>query len=204
MSYLKSLFIGLVGAAVVLLAGCSPQLKHPNQINAFDGATYDSLTAAHAAMASLRGTVASQYPQYTSVFNGAVASYSVAYNSYAVYRATPVNEAAVALAVGNLTVSVVALENTIQTDLHVSPKTVSHIRGKALRLRAAAQPAITLSDILTELEIASGIAQAIPGAQPYAQLAALVIEATQKAVSAIDAASGQAIDLTLIQPIPAI
>jgi hypothetical protein len=155
-------------------------------------------------MVSLRGTVASQYPQYASAFNDAAASYAVAYNAYATYRATPVSQAAVALAVSNLTVSIVGLENTIQADLHVTPQTVSQIRGKALRLRAAAQPAITLSDILTELEIAAGIAETVPGTQPYAQLAVLIINATQQAVSAIDAASGQPIDLTLIQPVPAI
>ena len=125
MSYLKSLLIGLVGASAMFLAGCTPQSIHPNQINAFDGATYDSLTVAHAALVSLRGTVSSQYPQYVAVFNEADASYAVAYNGYATYRATAVNQAAVALALSNLTVSIVALENTIKSDLHLSPATVS-------------------------------------------------------------------------------
>ena len=204
MSLFKSFLIGLFGASAIFLAGCTPQPTHPNQINTFDGATFDSLTVAHAALVSLRGTVSSQYPQYTGVFNQAAASYAVAYNGYGTYRATTANQAAVALAISNLTVSIVALENSIQSDMHVPPSTVSHVRGRAFRLRAAAQPRITISDVLTELEIAATVAAAVPGTQPYSTLAAVVIRTTQQAVAALSASSGHPIDLSTITPVAAI
>lgn len=204
MSTFKSILMGLAGACVIFLAGCTPQSIHPNQINTFDGATFDSLTVAHAALVSLRGTVSTQYPRYSGVFNQAAASYAVAYNGYATYRSTTANQAAVALALSNLTVSIVALENTIQSDMHVPPSTVSHVRGRASRLRAAAQPRITISDVLTELEIAATIAASVPGTEPYSTLAAVVIRATQQAVAALSASSGRPIDLSVITPVMAI
>jgi hypothetical protein len=39
--------------AFLLASGCGSQPPHPNQLNAFDGATYDSLTVAHGALSSL-------------------------------------------------------------------------------------------------------------------------------------------------------
>lgn len=204
MHTLKLILATLMGAIFLFLAGCSPAQKHPNQINSFDGATYDSLTAAHGALVSFRSTVSTKYPQYTNTFNQAAAAYSVAYNAYAAYRSTPSNTAAVTVALSNLTVSIIALENTMQTDLHVSPQTVAGIRGRAAHIRAAAQPRISISDVLSELEVAAAIAETIPGAQPYAGLAAIVIEATQEAVSALQSSAGQAIDLSTIQPVLAL
>jgi hypothetical protein len=60
---------------------------------------------------------------------------------------------------------------------------------------------VSISDILTELEIAAAVARTIPPAAPYAILAELVIGATSQAVAADTAASGHAIDLTTISPI---
>ena len=69
-------------------------------------------------------------------------------------------------------------------------------------MRATAR--VSISDILTELQIAAAIARTIAPAAPYALLAELVIGATSQAVAAESAASGRAIDLTTIAPIPAI
>lgn len=199
------LFAGaFLGVALTLSTGCSPQTKHPNQINAFDGASYDSLTLAHAALSTLRMTVSSTYPQYTSAFNQAAASYSTAYNAYALFRTATANQPAASLAIGNLTVGIVALENTLQADLHVAPKTVMHIRTNAVRFRTAAASQITISDILAELELAASIAATVPGAQPYGILAEVVLSMTQDALAAFDASSGQSIDLSTIQPIASI
>jgi hypothetical protein len=204
MLYLKLSAATLLGIVLLTLTGCGTQPAHPNQINTFDGASYDSLTAAHAALVSLRASVSATYPKYAPVFNQAAASYSVAYNAYATYRSAPSGTVAVTVALANLTVGIVSLEDTFQTDLQVAPQVVSRVRGRALRLRAAAQPTITISDILTELEIAATIAEAVPGTEPYSTLAAIVIKTAQDAVAAMGAASGQLIDLSTIQPIAVI
>ncbi|HEX4769230.1 MAG TPA: hypothetical protein VH351_00260 [Bryobacteraceae bacterium] len=204
MSYLKLSAAALLGFALFTFTGCGTQPKHPNQLSTFDGDSYDSLTAAHAALTSLRVSVSSSYPKYTTAFNQAGAAYGVAYNAYATYRTAPASSAAVTVAIANLAVAIVSLEDTFQTDLHVSPQTVTNSRSKVMRLKAAAQQHITISDILTELEIAATIAESVPGTQPYSTLAAIVIKTTQTAVAALTAASGQPIDLSKIQPIAAI
>src|SRR5579884_4047925 len=84
---------------VVLANSSCGNQPHPNQINAFDGASYDSLTLAHGALAALRSPVASQYTQYTQVFNQAAATYSVAYGAYSLFRADPKAQANVTIAV---------------------------------------------------------------------------------------------------------
>jgi hypothetical protein len=193
-------------AAVLTFIGCKPQADHPNQLNTFDGASYDSLTLAHGALVSLRAQVLTSYPKYGSVFNKTAAAYSAAFNAYSVYRVTAstTDQVQVTAAITNLAVSIVALENAFQTDMHVSASSVAHIRAKAKQIRAAAGPNVSVADILTELEIAAAIAQTIPQAQPYAALAATVIAATNEALAAEKSADRQPIDLTTIQPIAAI
>jgi hypothetical protein len=204
MSYFKLSAAALLGFALITFTGCGTQPKHPNQISTFDGDSYDSLTVAHSALTSLRVSVSGSYPKYNAAFNQAAAAYGVAYSAYAAYRTAPAGSAAVTVAIANLTVSIVSLEETFQTDLHVTPQTVTKSRSKVMRLKAAAQQHITISDILTELEIAATIAEAVPGTQPYSTLAAIVIKTTQSAVAALTAASGQPIDLSTIQPIASI
>jgi hypothetical protein len=197
---LKIFAASLVVAAFSFCTACSPQAKHPNQLSVFDGASYDSLTVAHAALASLRQTVSLSYPQYKDAFNQAAASYELAFDAYSTFRSFPANEPQTAMAIGNLTVSMGDLENAFQNGMHAQSKVVRSVRQRALKIRAA-NAGITISDILTELEVAATIAASVPGAQPYAALAQIVIAATQTAVQAINAGSGQPIDLTTLTPI---
>ncbi len=199
-------FISLVSVMCLVLAtGCGVQPTHPNKLNAFDGTAYDSLTLAHGALTSLRTQVVVSYPKYAPLFNEAADSYSTAFNSYALYRTSPSDSAALTVAIANLTVSIVALENSFQTDMQVSPAVVEGIRKKAKTLRArAAGQNVTVSDILTELEIAAAIARAIPAASVYAGLASAVIQATSQALAADAASAGQPIDLSTIQPVAVI
>lgn len=201
MSKFKLAILIPVVLALAISTACNIQPSHPNQINAFDGASYDSLTVAHAALTSFRVQVSTTDKQYVSVFNEAAAAYATGFNSYSLYRTTQVNQAAVSVDIANLTVSIVSLENAIQAALHVSPQSVLKARGKAMKIRAAVSSRITISDILTELEIAASIAQTVAGTEPYAGLAAIVIDAARQAVAAQDSASGQAIDLSTIQPV---
>jgi hypothetical protein len=202
MSKIKSAaFILAVIALTISTTACNTQSNHPNQINAFDGVSYDSLTVAHAALASFRIQVSTNDKQYVSVFNETAAAYSTAFNAYSLYRANQSNQAEVSVSIVNLTVSIVSLENAIQAALHVSPETVLKVHEKAGKIRATANPRITVSDILTELEIAAAIAKTVSGTQPYSGLAAIVINATEQALAALNSVSGQAIDLSTIQPV---
>jgi hypothetical protein len=186
----------------LMVSGCGMPSNHPNQMNSFDGATYDSLLVAHGALSSLRGQVALNYPKYTPMFNQAVASYAAAYSTYSIYRTKPTSQSEVALAIGNLTVAIVAIENAFQSDMHAPQSSVADIRARAKGLRTSAKQAgITLSDILTELQIAAAVAQAIPQTAPYARLAQIVIASTRAALAELAANDGQPIDLSLIQPI---
>lgn len=190
---------------VGLATGCGTQTTHPNQLNAFDGASYDSLTLAHGALTSLRAQVSVSYPKYAPVFNQAANSYAAAYGAYGLYRTNPSDQASLMVGIANLTVSIVALENSFQSDMQASPALVEGVRKRARNLRArAAGQNVTVSDILTELEIAASIARAIPAAQTYAGIASMVIAATSEALAAETMSSGQPIDLTTIQPIPVI
>jgi hypothetical protein len=183
----------------VLTIGCGTQPNHPNQLNTFDGATYDTLTVAHGALGSLRAQISASYPKYVPQFNQAASAYEVAFQAYSLYRTDQSNQSQLSLAIANLTVSVVGLESTLQSDMNASPAVVANIQGRAKKMRATAR--VSISDILTELEIAAAVARTIPPAAPYAILAELVIGATSQAVAADTAASGHAIDLTTISPI---
>ena len=184
-----------------LTIGCGTQPNHPNQLNTFDGATYDTLTVAHGALGSLRAQISTSYPKYVPQFNQAASAYEVAFQAYSLYRTDQSNQSQLSLAIANLTVSVVGLESTLQSDMNASPAAVANIQGRARKMRAATR--VSISDILTELEIAAAIARTIPPAAPYAILAELVIGATSQAMAAESAASGHAIDLMTIAPIAA-
>lgn len=203
---LHFLAFGLLAIAITLITtGCNQPSKHPNQINDVDGITYDSLTVAHGALTSLRAQIATNYKQYAPQFNEAAATYSTAFTVYSQFRTDVNSSANPSQAVAALTVSIIALENSIQQELHNPAAVASHAREKALAMRTkAAQQHISISDVLTELEIAAAVAQAVPAASPYANLASVVIESTSQALAAYNAAAGQPIDLSTIQPIPAI
>jgi hypothetical protein len=190
-------------AAALTFSGCNTLPNHPNQINNFDGASYDSLTVVHGALMSLRVQISSNYPKYAPQFNEAAAAYSTAFNAYSVYRtaASSSNQAQVNAAIQTLTLSIIVLENAFESDLHLSGAALQEVRAQGARIRAAAGSNTSVADILTELEIAASIAEAIPQSQPYAALAAIVVAATDAALNAEQAAAGQAIDLSTIEPI---
>jgi len=194
---------GLGLALILSTTACNTQPNHPNQISAFDGASYDSLTLAHGALTSLRASIVANSLSCVPIFNEAADAYSTAYNAYALYRTNPNSEASVSVAVSNLAVSIVALENDFQSSMHVSPQAVLQAQRKAARLRML-HPHISISSILSELEIAASIAETVPGTQPYSTLAAIVIEATQEALAASTSEAGQPIDLSTITPVPPI
>lgn len=198
----SSLALPILSLFLMLATGCGTQPNHPNQLDTFDGATYDSLTLAHAALSSLRTQISAGYPKYVPQFNQAASAYAVAFQSYSLYRTDRSNASQLSLAVANLTVSVTGLEAVFQSDMQASPAAVANVQSRAMKIRATAR--ISISDIFTELQIAAAIAQTIPPAAPYAMLAQLVIDATRQALAAQTAAASQPIDLSTISPVPAI
>ena len=192
---------GIVVVPILFSAGCNTQPYHPNQLNAFDGATYNSLTLAHAALTSLRAEVSGAFPQYKPAFNEAAAGYAAAFQAYTVFRSQPDGKAALSVALSELTVDIVGLENAFAVDMHANPQAAIAIRRRASRVRAQFGSNITVADILTELKIAAAIAETVPAAQPYFAIAAAVIEATNQAISAESATAGQPINLNAIQPV---
>ena len=201
LNHFKLPAFAVVATAFFLSSGCNPQPPHPNQLNAFDGAAYDSLTLAHGALASLRMQVSKSYPMYSPVFNEAATAYSAAYDAYSLYRTNPSDQSKVSAVIRDLALSIVALESAFESDLHVSPKIILKLQRRSLTIRKTAGPNASVADILTALEIAAAIAQSVPLTQPYSGLAVIVIDATQHALAAEQAASGQPIDLLTIQPV---
>jgi hypothetical protein len=198
----SSLALPVFSLSLIVTTGCGTQPNHPNQLNTFDGGTYDSMTLAHAALGSLRVQISTAYPKYVRQFNQAASAYTVAFQAYSLYRTDKSNTSQLSLAISNLTVSVASLEAVLQSDMHASPAAVAKFKSRAKKIRATAH--ISISDILTELQIAAAVAQTIAPAAPYAMLAQLVLDATRQALAAETAASSQPIDLTAIAPIPAI
>jgi hypothetical protein len=197
--------VALPTLGILLTCGCGTPASHPNQVSAFDGGTYNTLLLAHGALTSLQANVVTSYPKYIPIFNQATAAYAVAYNAYASFRKAPATQLEVSVTINNLTVAIVALENSFQTDIQASPAKVGQIRRRSIRIRSnAAQAGFSVSDLLTELEIAAAVANTIPKTSPYARMAELIIQTTSAALAAEMAAAGQPIDLTLIQPWPAV
>lgn len=187
--------------AFAIAAGCDPQPGHPNQLNAFDGAAYNSLTLAHAALTSFRTQIPPIAPQYVPAFNKAAAAYKTAFDGYLSFRAQTTNQAAAGTALAGLTAGIVSLENALVTGIHADSRQVAKIRQKASTIRARAKKNVTVSDILSELQIAAALASTLRAGQPYSQIAAIVIEATRQAMAAEKATAGQPIDLASIQPV---
>lgn len=193
-------------AGILFTVGCGSSV-HPNQINPFDGDTYDTLTTARAALVATKSRVQAQYPKYVVLTNTAIASYNTAYASYVTFRQAPAaSDIQLASQIGLVTAAVIELESQLQADLKPSAEAIQKANAKYASLKDQ-YPAhtiaahISLASILTELEIAAAVAQSIPIASPYAQLAQLVIEATSQAVAAVQASSGKPIDLSLIGPV---
>lgn len=193
--------------ALVTLTGCG-NTTYSNQLSAFDGSTYSSLTVAHSALNTLRTEILTNHPKYVGTFNEAATAYVTAFNTYSLYRANPSQtQAQVAAEIASLTVGIVALENSIESDLPVPQPQKDAMRARVLHTKQRmlflghAQTNITLADILSDLAIAAEIAKLVPGASKYGQLAGIVIQAAQNATAALGSAAGKPIDLGTIQPV---
>lgn len=73
--------------AVLILSGCAKQLtpSHPNQINAFDGAAYDTLITVQASIQTAK-TLEPQFPQFKIELNQAISAYDSAIAAYKLYH----------------------------------------------------------------------------------------------------------------------
>jgi hypothetical protein len=194
--------------ASLLLTACG-DVKHPNQISQFDGDAFDTLLASRAALVQLSTRIASEYPKYAGETNTALSSFNATVSAYKSFRSgLGVTELELASQLGSVSLSIVALENQIQADLHPPAKAILDAREKVLakreRLTSTARAHVSLASVLVQLEMFASIAQVIPATGPYGALAALVIQATSEAYLAIHNAAGKPIDLALLAPIPVI
>ena len=168
--------------ATFVITGCRLQSPHPNQVNTFDGAAYDTMTLAHGALTSLRVSIAADFPRYVPEFNKAVEAYDAAVVIYSAYRSSSDLETSLSAALGNLAVGITSLESALVGDLRVDEQHSADVRKAAQKIRARANVHITVADVLTELEIASSLAATIPSSEAYAMLAKAIINATGAAL----------------------
>lgn len=192
--------------AALMLTSCQPS-THPNQINEFDGKTYDTLLLTHTALAELREAVRIEHRQFVPAFNSTTHAYNAAYDAYALYRLDPQSGALkVSTLLRDLASNVKLLERALTTPLPVPPVKQEEIRQKA-RVRkgsmATSRPSYEMSlvDVLTELQVGATIAQNVPVVSPYATIALMIINATKSAVQTSQSHSKKLIDIALLTPI---
>lgn len=187
--------------AVFMTTGCHMQSSHPNQINSFDGAAYDTMLLAHSALATLRTSISTDFPQYAREFNQAADTYNAAVVIYSAYRSSSEVEPSVSAALGNLAVSITTLEGALVSDLQIDAQRSAQVRKAAGRIRARVNAHITIADVLAELEIAASLAAVMPATEEYATLAKVIIDATGAALVAEQAAADKPIQLDAIAAI---
>jgi hypothetical protein len=187
--------------AAFMTTGCHLQSSHPNQINTFDGAAYDTMTLAHGALTSLRVSISTDFPDYVPEFNQAVEAYNTALVIYSAYRSSADTQPSLLVALGNLAVGITSLESALVTDLRVDEQHSADVRKAAQKIRARANVHITVADVLTELEIAASLAATVPTGETYATLAKAIVNATGAALIMEQAEADQPIQLEAIAAI---
>lgn len=91
----------LLFSLLLILSACAGTMTpaHPGQLNAFDGAAYDSLIIAQASLsqASQQVTAAPTLAKYKAQLNQAIAAYNTAQAAYKLYHSAPTADQATAL-----------------------------------------------------------------------------------------------------------
>lgn len=187
--------------ATLMTTGCHVQSSHPNQINTFDGAAYDTMLLTHGALTALRTSISTDFPQYFREFNQAADTYNAAVVIYSAYRSSSEVEPSVSAALGNLAVSITVLEGALVSDLQVDAQHSAQVRKTAGRIRARANAHMTIADVLAELEIAASLAAVVPATEEYATLAKVIIGATGAALVAEQTEADKPIRLDAIAAI---
>lgn len=187
----------VLAAAALITTGCKPQSNHPNQLNRFDGAAYDSLVLAHGSLVSLKTSVQQQYPALAPDFNKVAEAYNTAVAAYSIYRMTGATEGAMSTALHNLTLSLVLLVGEVEINLHRTD-----LRPATAKI--SAQTDYSASELLTALQLAAAIASLVPATQAEAQAAEAILAATRQALTEWRAVANAPINLAWLTPIDAI
>jgi hypothetical protein len=190
--------------AMALLLGC-PSEQHPNQIDAFDGKTYDTLLIAHEALGALRPTVVSHTGDFAASYNASVSAYSDAFDVYSRYRQSPMSgQQPLVLLISSLASSVAALEDKLTRPLPVPAPQRQRITAQ-YRVAGTADvqqiSAATWGSILDALTLAAEISATVPQSSEYGKLAEQIIAATRFATTAAQQNRGEPIDLARITPL---
>src|SRR4051812_13735191 len=201
-------FIGtvMVLPAVLFMAGCPASGIHPNQLDEFDGKTFDTLFLAHEALTSIRTGIVTRAPQFAPQFDAALHAYLIALEAYTEYRAAPVEDSITLVnhSVSDLSISISELERQFTDVLPVpEPKQIEiRMRMSSKTRSRSIQPRYMLSfaDILGALEVAAQIAAQVPQSSAGGNIALLIIHAAQEAEASAQAHASVKIDLNLLMP----
>ena len=88
MTHMKRLYpLALALAVLLALAGCGANsaVTHPGQLNAFDGAAYDTLITVQGSIQQAKA-LEPQFPQYKAQLNQTIAAYNSALAGYKLYH----------------------------------------------------------------------------------------------------------------------
>ena len=199
-----SLSAAALVASALLFSGCSPQSNHPNQLNRFDGAAYDSLVLAHGSLVSLRSSVINRYPALAPKFNNVAEAYRAAVVAYSIYRSNSTIEVTTSTALHNLTLALILLEGELQASLSKDSGQLAPDAPAAGSVSSRAQTAYSPSELLTVLEVAATVASSIPAAQKHADAAQAILAATGQALLEWRTVASAPIDLAVLSPIDSI
>lgn len=183
-----------LAAVTVFTSGCSPQPNHPNQLNRFDGAAFDSLVLAHGSLVSLRTSVQDRYPNLAPAFNKTADAYRMAVAAYTAYRVTGATELTLSNSLHKLTFALVALEGQLEANLHRT-----EIQNTASRLEG--QASYIPSDLFSVLQLAASIASFVPATQGEAEAAGALLAAAHQALSEWRTVSKAPINLDWLSPV---
>ena len=189
-----SISAAVLAVATLMTGGCTPQSNHPNQLNRFDGAAYDSLVLAHGSLVSLRTTVQEQYPALAPSFNKVAEAYQTAVAAYSIYRNTGATDLTMSTALHNLTLALVLLEGELEADLH-------RTEFRSASAKIGAQSGYAPSELLTALQLAATIASIIPQTAAEARAAEAILAATRQALTEWRAVANTPINLAWLTPI---
>lgn len=186
---------GLAASGVLALAACtrSGSVATPGAPAPALSGFYTSLAAIQGVLAGLPSSPAALIAEYKTQINASIASYNEAEMlfQFTVAAGAAATPASLAMLVASATQELLNLIALFTGRLGQTGSVASgQIRAHQIdgQRRPQAISAISFTDILTYLNLAAGVAAAVPGAAPYALLAQLIIRLVQSATAGVQAA----------------
>lgn len=115
---MKRIILTFALVSALCFAGCKPVKSIPGAINSFDGASYESLMVAQAALNTLKQDAPSiepTVPQFKPVLNQAIQDYNIAEQAWQQYHAGKGSSAAVSAALATVATDILKVQGMIPT-----------------------------------------------------------------------------------------